>query len=76
MEGKAYVENCLTIDTVPFERLGSDVVTCLVTEAEGSCECRLRNSEKAQVGNNLSLPEASVKFGGGLGGGRVVPCTL
>lgn len=52
---KACVENCVTVDTVPFERLGSDVVTRLVTEAEGSCECHLRNLEEAQVGNNLSL---------------------
>ena len=73
---KACVENCVTIENVPFERLGSDVVTCLVTEAEGSCECRLRNSEEAQVGNNLSLPRSEREVWGPGRRGRVVPCTL
>ena len=62
---KACLENCVTTDKVSFERLGSDVVTCLVTEAEGSCECRLRNSEEAQVGNNLSLPRSEREVWGG-----------
>jgi hypothetical protein len=64
---KVCVGNCVTIDTVPFERLGSEVVTCLVMEAEGSCECRLRNSEEAQVGNNLSLAKSEREVRGRAG---------
>lgn len=57
--------NYVIFDRLPVERLGSYVVARLVTEAEDSCECRLRNSEEAELANNLSLPRCERKGGRG-----------